>query len=81
MNVNHFHKALFYHVPKTGGSAIHLAMGRHERLKDKSPENIKKEYCDKRILITGGAGSIGSEIIRQLIKFNPSDTLISKFIF
>ncbi len=44
MNVNHFHKALFYHVPKTGGTAIHLALGRDERLKDRSPENIKKEY-------------------------------------
>lgn len=39
-------------------------------------KNIKKEYYDKKILITGGAGSIGSEIIRQLIKFKPSEILI-----
>ena len=39
-------------------------------------KNIKKEYYDKRILITGGAGSIGSEIIRQLVKFKPSEILI-----
>lgn len=32
--------------------------------------NIQKELKGKRILITGAAGSIGSEIIRQLIKFD-----------
>lgn len=31
--------------------------------------NIQKELADKRILITGAAGSIGSEIVRQLIQF------------
>ncbi|MBG6236578.1 FlaA1/EpsC-like NDP-sugar epimerase [Pedobacter sp. CAN_A7] len=30
---------------------------------------IQKELKDKRILITGAAGSIGSEIVRQLMKF------------
>lgn len=32
---------------------------------------IQKELRDKRILITGAAGSIGSEIVRQLMKFEP----------
>lgn len=32
--------------------------------------NIQKELKDKRILITGAAGSIGSEIVRQLLKFD-----------
>ncbi|MFD2864956.1 polysaccharide biosynthesis protein [Mucilaginibacter antarcticus] len=32
--------------------------------------NIQKELKGKRILITGAAGSIGSEIIRQLIRFD-----------
>ena len=31
---------------------------------------IKNELKGKRILITGAAGSIGSEIVRQLLKFN-----------
>ena len=39
-------------------------------------ENIKKEYTAKKILITGGAGSIGSEIIRQLTKFKPSEIIV-----
>ncbi len=30
-----------------------------------------KEFKDKRILVTGGTGSIGSEIVRQLIPFQP----------
>lgn len=32
-------------------------------------EGIQKQLQDKRILITGAAGSIGSEIVRQLMKF------------
>ena len=32
-------------------------------------DGIQKELKDKRILITGAAGSIGSEIVRQLMKF------------
>jgi len=39
-------------------------------------ENITKEYQSKKILVTGGAGSIGSELIRQLIKFNPSEIIV-----
>lgn len=34
-------------------------------------DNILRELSGKRILITGAAGSIGSEIVRQLIKYNP----------
>ena len=36
---------------------------------------IGKQLCGKRILITGAAGSIGSEIVRQVAKFGP-DTMI-----
>lgn len=34
-------------------------------------ENIKQQVQNKVILISGAAGSIGSEIVRQLAKFNP----------
>ncbi|MEQ7799381.1 nucleoside-diphosphate sugar epimerase/dehydratase [Pedobacter sp. ASV1-7] len=34
-------------------------------------DNILREIAGKRILITGAAGSIGSEIVRQVINFNP----------
>jgi FlaA1/EpsC-like NDP-sugar epimerase len=36
---------------------------------DIDTDGIQKELKDKRILITGAAGSIGSEIVRQLMKF------------
>jgi len=39
-------------------------------------ENIKKQFTNKTILITGAAGSIGSEIVRQLIKFNPKKIIL-----
>jgi len=32
-------------------------------------DGIQKQLKDKRILVTGAAGSIGSEIVRQLMKF------------
>jgi FlaA1/EpsC-like NDP-sugar epimerase len=32
---------------------------------------IESQIKGKRVLVTGAAGSIGSEIVRQLIKFNP----------
>jgi len=34
-------------------------------------ELIRKDIVDKTILVTGGAGSIGSEIVRQLAEFKP----------
>jgi FlaA1/EpsC-like NDP-sugar epimerase len=34
-------------------------------------EAIKNDLQGKTILVTGGAGSIGSEIVRQLAEFNP----------
>ncbi len=37
---------------------------------------IENFIIDKVILITGGAGSIGSELCRQIAKFNPSALLI-----
>lgn len=40
---------------------------------------IGKLLAGKRILITGAAGSIGSEMVRQVAKFNPSEmTLIDQ---
>ncbi len=35
-------------------------------------EDVKKRHFNKEVLITGGAGSIGSEIINQVAKFSPS---------
>ena len=37
---------------------------------------ISKQISGKRILVTGGAGSIGSEIVRQLARFNPGKLIV-----
>ncbi|MDY3520343.1 polysaccharide biosynthesis protein [Riemerella anatipestifer] len=35
-------------------------------------EEVKKRHYQKTVLVTGGAGSIGSEIVRQVAQFEPS---------
>ncbi|PLX22760.1 MAG: polysaccharide biosynthesis protein [Marinilabiliales bacterium] len=37
---------------------------------------IKKKVLNKNVLVTGAAGSIGSEIVRQLINFNPQKIIL-----
>ncbi|MDK4469196.1 polysaccharide biosynthesis protein [Enterococcus hirae] len=39
-------------------------------------ESIKDQLTDKVILVTGAGGSIGSEICRQVIQFNPKQLLL-----
>jgi FlaA1/EpsC-like NDP-sugar epimerase len=52
-----------------------------EELLDRSPINMsndyeKDDYLGKNILITGAAGSIGSELAKQLIKLQPSQLIL-----
>jgi FlaA1/EpsC-like NDP-sugar epimerase len=52
-----------------------------EDLLDRKPiildkQSISAQLLDKTILISGAAGSIGSEIVRQVIDFNPATILI-----
>ncbi|MCW3084220.1 MAG: polysaccharide biosynthesis protein [Bacteroidetes bacterium] len=39
-------------------------------------ENIKNQLAGKTILVSGAAGSIGSEIVRQVIRFNPKKIIL-----
>lgn len=39
-------------------------------------DNIKKQVSGKIILVTGAAGSIGSEIVRQLFRFDPKKIIL-----
>lgn len=39
-------------------------------------DGIKKQLSQKTILVTGAAGSIGSELVRQILKFNPSKIIL-----
>lgn len=51
-----------------------------EDLLDRDPivlndKNIEREIEDKIVLVTGAAGSIGSEIVRQLLLYNPKKVI------
>jgi FlaA1/EpsC-like NDP-sugar epimerase len=39
-------------------------------------ENIRSYLEDKRVLVTGPGGSIGSELCRQMVRFNPKKLLL-----
>jgi len=39
-------------------------------------ENVKQEIAGKNVLITGAAGSIGSEIARQVLNYNPASIVL-----
>lgn len=53
---------------------IEELLGRDPILLDK--EDIQKQLSGKVILVTGAAGSIGSEIVRQLIPFRPHKIIL-----
>jgi FlaA1/EpsC-like NDP-sugar epimerase len=39
-------------------------------------ENIRRQISGKTVLVTGAAGSIGSEIVRQLFRFEPGNIIL-----
>ncbi|MBV1758478.1 MAG: polysaccharide biosynthesis protein [Dethiosulfatibacter sp.] len=49
-------------------------LGREEVHLDVS--NIKKLIKDKTIMVTGAAGSIGSELVRQIVKYQPKKVIL-----
>ena len=62
-------------------SARQLQAIKIENLLEREPirinnAEIANQISNKRILVTGAAGSIGSEIVRQLLKFNPQTIVL-----
>ena len=62
-------------------SARQLQTIKIENLLEREPirinnEEIGNQISAKRILVTGAAGSIGSEIVRQLLKFGPQTIVL-----
>ena len=74
-------KAYDYPAVHTANQKRHLREFDIEELLFRKPivvnnEDTKNYYSGKTILITGGGGSIGSEICRQLSTFNPKKLVI-----
>lgn len=74
-------KVYDYPVMQSAGSKRHLRDFDVEDLLFRKPIVISDEktngfYCNKVILITGGGGSIGSELCRQLAKMEPKQIIL-----
>lgn len=74
-------KVYDFPVMQTAGGKRHLREFDIEELLFRKPITVndartKAYYGDKVILITGGGGSIGSELCRQLAKMNPKQIII-----
>ncbi len=68
-----------WNIPSTGNLSIEeIDM---DELLDRKPiklekEHIKSELTGKNILITGAAGSIGSELVRQIATYKPKNLIL-----
>ena len=74
-------KVYDYPIFQTAGKKRHLREFDIEELLFRKPLEVFDErthayYKDKVVLITGGGGSIGSELCRQLAKMNPKQIII-----
>ncbi len=56
-----------------GGDTCHVARGGHKEITIMKVDTIKSSYSGKRILVTGAAGTVGREMVRQLYSFNPAE--------
>lgn len=77
------YKIKIYDYPtiRTAGGKRHLREFDIEELLFRNPiivsdERTRAYYCGKVILITGGGGSIGSELCRQLAKMDPKQIIL-----
>ncbi len=81
LNAGYKIKVYDYPTMQTAGGKRHLREFDIEELLFRKPivmhdEKTNAYYKDKVILITGGGGSIGSELCRQLAKMQPSKIII-----
>jgi len=56
--------------------SMEALLGRHSITHPQDLAELSRIYGDKRILITGAGGSIGSELVRQLRRFQPSQLIL-----
>ncbi len=71
--------ARFRVIPE-GGGAVRLAALKHLDLADLlarpvaelDEDRIRRDIAGRRVLVTGGAGSIGAELVRQVLLYGPA---------
>lgn len=59
---------------KTGEVTVEQLLGREPVKTDTA--SVAEFVSGRRVLVTGGGGSIGSELCRQLLSFNPSQLIV-----
>lgn len=68
-----------WNIPATGN--LDIKEINMDELLERKPIKLKKEHIkeqlkDKKILITGAAGSIGSELVRQIASYKPAQLIL-----
>lgn len=43
---------------------------------DTSPVQVAEWLAGRRVMVTGGAGSIGAELVRRILRFSPSEVIL-----
>jgi len=56
--------------------SMEALLGRHSITHPQDIDDLRKIYGGRRILITGAGGSIGSELVRQLRRFDPAQLVL-----
>jgi len=56
--------------------SMEALLGRHSITHSHDMDDLRPIYGGRRILITGAGGSIGSELVRQLRRFEPSQLIL-----
>ena len=56
--------------------SMEALLGRHSITHPQDIDELRKIYGGRRILITGAGGSIGSELVRQLRRFDPAQLIL-----
>jgi FlaA1/EpsC-like NDP-sugar epimerase len=64
------------HVGELRAVTLDALLGRHSIAHPQDITETQQAYGGRRILVTGAGGSIGSELIRQLRRFQPSELIL-----
>lgn len=55
---------------------MRIGIRERKHMEDKTKKKISSQYEGKKILVTGGTGSVGTGIVKQLLKYKPNNIRI-----